>query len=126
MLNDICSTIYEKYKNYDTITLENIELELVNFDTYKFDKKTIVKSIYNFLSDYEHLMISDGEDYIFMPINYLLFEYGYDGIYNKNGDIASKGSVKYFFDGIYPARGYIATYKKREPMKGKLIFRFQN
>ena len=126
MLNDICATIYEKYKSNIDLTI--IESELEFFDNYKFDKNIIIKSIYNFLSDYNILMKTKDvdEDYIFMPINYILHELNYDGIYNKNGDRASLGSVKYFFDGSNPARGYLATYKKRCPLKGKLIFKHPN
>ena len=78
-----------------------------------------------FLSDYNLLMTTtkkSDEYYVLMPINYLMFLMGYDGIYNTNEDSASKGSIKYLFNREVGARGYQPKFKTREPLHGKLIF----
>ena len=48
MLNDICSTIYEKYKNYDTIILKNIESEFRS----KIDVKELIDNQDLYENDY--------------------------------------------------------------------------
>ena len=64
-----------------------------------------------------------------MPINYLARVKNYDGVINKIDDSGRTGSVKYFFNeidmhnyGIFGARGYRPEFKRREPLRGHLIF----
>lgn len=54
----------------------------------------------------------EQSNYVVMPINYLLYLKNYDGVYNVVGNIASSGSVKYYFknQSISPiARSYDKT-----------------
>ena len=89
----------------------------------------IVKIVTLFLRDYNILLQTskESENYIMMPINYLLYSKGYDGIFNKNDDSGRTGSIKYFYGeykkfNINGARGYKPEFKKREPLHGELIF----
>jgi hypothetical protein len=84
----------------------------------------IFYTISNFINDYNILMstVPENENYVLMPINYLLYYHNFDGVYNINGDTGSSGSIKYFFQGEYKARGYRPGFKIKEPLSGKLIF----
>ncbi len=134
-LNHICYHIIYNNIQIDEINIEKINdilkplyypnMLITNF--FSPSLHDIIKSTILFILDYRKLMLtkSSDEHYVLMPINYLLYLYGYDGIYNLGGDVASRGSVKYFFDKEYLCRGYPVFYKTRIPMKGKLIF-FEN
>ena len=107
---------------------ENHESEQVFLtSSIRVEIATLLNTIKAFLFDY---IILTENDYIMMPINYLLIYLGYDGIYNLNGDIGSLGSVKYLFkfleNGdiiISPdyARGYTTNEKTSPPKQGNLI-----
>jgi hypothetical protein len=76
----------------------------------KFNIDDVIDCINNFLFDYNKLIeLGNQENYIPMPINYLLTKY-YDGIYNIARDNASNGSVCYQY--INP-RSFVATKKKK-------------
>jgi hypothetical protein len=47
-----------------------------------------------------------------LPINNLLHNYDFDGIYNIGANQANSGSVKYFFNEKHPARGFSSDFKK--------------
>lgn len=133
-LNSIITDIYKASKTMpltdDLILKHVIDFEYYSFEkesvteTFKPSKEILIRSIKNFLLDYEKLMKTDKEEenYIFMPINYIMNDCGFDGIYNISGDYASRGSVCYKFDKSYPVRGYPVTFKHRPPMKGRLIY----
>jgi hypothetical protein len=133
LMNNIVYNIYDKYilknrvYNIDEIVKKEFEyIELQITKSFKVDIEKIIKSINEFLEDYKLLMKTqpDEEHYLFMPINYLLHNYDFDGIYNIGGNTASRGSVKYFFNEKYPARGFPADFKlKPESLKGNLIFK---
>lgn len=135
-LNSLCVELYNTNKNADEDIITNF------FEKYGFEKNSnngwvgipnlsignndIIWVTNTFLSDYKHLMTLDKktESYVLMPINYLLYRYGFDGILNKCDDSGRSGSVKYFFNNEYGARGYQPKFKKREPLNGNLIFCF--
>jgi hypothetical protein len=136
LLNRICYKIIvnniseENYKNiigedfmFEFLeTTENNNLKIT--DTFSISISDLVDAITQFIIDYKILLQTNesNENYVYMPINYLLYNFNYDGIYNKGGDTNALGSVKYFFNYSYSSRGYPSNYKKREPLKGKLIF----
>jgi len=133
-LNSIITDIYKAMStvplsehlilsHLNTFKYYSFEEESVT-DTFKPSKEILISSIKNFLLDYEKLMKTDKdeENYVFMPINYILASCGFDGVYNISGDYASRGSVCYKFDGTYKARGYLPMFKHRIPMKGRLIY----
>jgi len=97
---------------YDGIPNNTVTIDDIIFITQKF------------INDYKLLMTTEktDENYILMPINYLLYYKKYDGVFNNIGDDASSGSVKYFFMSEHRARGYRPTYKKRLSLKCSLIF----
>lgn len=76
------------------------------------------------VKDYNYLMELEKakEHYVLMPINYLLYLFGFDGIINKCDDSGRTGSVKYFFDNQYGSRGYRPNFKRSKPLGGRLIF----
>jgi hypothetical protein len=84
----------------------------------------IVQVVNTFANDYNYLQSlgKENESYVMMPINYLAYRYGFDGVLNKCDDSGRSGSVKYFFSNEYSARGYRPEFKKRIPLTGKLIF----
>jgi hypothetical protein len=97
-------------KDYKLTTFLNINISDISY------------MITFFLLDYMYLStMTENENYILMPINYILFNLGYDGIYNLNDDTGRTGSVKYFFDGTI-ARGYRPDMKNRRALDGQLIF----
>ena len=140
--NLLTRTCYEIYtNNNDTNNIDEEYIKQVLAEDYIYDilvkrdfkitddysptLETIVKAIKDFISDYTALndiIEFKEENYVYMPINYLLHDDGYYGIYNEGGDSGNRGSVKYYFDGSYPSRGFPVDFKKREPMKGKLFF----
>jgi hypothetical protein len=69
---------------------------------------------------------AEEENYIFMPINYLAYLKGYDGVLNKNDDSGRTGPIKYCFGREYEhcqyARGFRPEFKRREPLRGRVIF----
>jgi hypothetical protein len=116
-INTIFSNIDPPYYPYDDKNNYNLTGSiLVNINE-------ILHSVKNFLIDYITLMTTDTEHqfYVIMPINYLLKNKGYDGVYNKNGDTANSGSVKYFFQNEYPARGFLPNQKHVPPLTGRII-----
>ncbi len=133
-LNLLCNDLYTNKKEANIQNIFNI---FQTYNIYPIDdnnEKYKLTSYLNinisdisymitfFLLDYEYLIsIGEFENYILMPINYILFNLGYDGIYNLNDDTGTTGSVKYFFDGTI-ARGYRANMKKRSSLDGHLIF----
>lgn len=133
-LNHICYHIIYNNIQIDEINIEKINNILKSYqlyypnmlitDSFSPSLHDIIKSTILFTMDYKKLMLtkSSDEHYVLMPINYLLYLHGYDGIYNLGGDVASRGSVKYFYDNQYLCRGYPVSYKTRIPMKGELIF----
>lgn len=131
-INNIVNTIYTEYismnKPYDINEIIIKEFEFIPLQitrTFKIDIEKIIKSIKEFLVDYKLLMETqiDEEYYVFMPINYLLYNYNFDGIYNIGGNQSNRGSVKYFFNQKHPARGFSSDFKaKAGPLKGNLIF----
>ena len=133
-LNSIITDIYKAItdtKLTDDLILSHLDgFKYYSFEeesvteTFKPSKEILVKSIKNFLLDYEKLMKTDKdeENYIFMPINYIMDACGFDGVYNISGDYASRGSVCYKFDRKHQVRGYPVTFKHREPLKGNLIY----
>ncbi len=153
-LNTLVTKIYDKYgDNFDEYSLTDLETykkdeipinHLIDIDTelssyyyYSFDEKItdtftpnkqiLINAINAFLYDYCCLQHSiNNEDYVYMPINYVLFMHKYDGIYNEGRNIASRGSVKYIFNQTYGARGYPSNYKKLYPLQGRLIFCLKN
>ncbi len=80
----------------------------------------LIQVIIPFIKDYITIT-QKNSGFILLPINYVLETLHYDGVYNIGGDIASKGSVKYFFDGCYSARSYLI--KDIVKPSEKLIFR---
>lgn len=100
---------------------ENYYDGIPNFSITIEDIIWVVKS---FLHDYNYLQSlgEKNESYVLMPINYLLYYYGFDGVFNKCDDSGRTGSVKYFFSNEYNSRGFRPEFKKREPLNGKLIF----
>lgn len=132
-MNDSVYNIYTKYilvkrdYNIDEIVTKDFEyIELQITKLFKVDIKIIIESIKEFLVDYKLLMATqpNEEHYVFLPINYLLHNYDFDGIYNIGENKANRGSVKYFFNEKYPARGFPADFKsKPESLKGNLIFK---
>jgi hypothetical protein len=139
-LNSVIANLYNSLQTQTplhakTYTKETISLALDSCKYYSFEdekitenftptKESLIRCITNFLSDYDKLMETDKdeENYVFMPINYVLDYYGFDGIYNISDDGASRGSVCYKFDEKYKVRGYPATFKQRIPLKGKLFY----
>jgi hypothetical protein len=132
-LNSCCYEIYTKKINKSDIIsfvvqelpkngliLDNDKLYLRGLFDISLDE--IVKTITDFLFDYNKLMSESPEleNYIVMPINYLLHE-RYDGICNYINDSGGSGSVFYEFPYLY-ARSFVAT-KKSKILKGKLIFK---
>lgn len=108
--NDRFYPIDNNNKYYKLTSYFNLEIQDISF------------IITFFLLDYKYLMtMTNNENYILMPINYILFNLGYDGIYNLNDDTGRTGSVKYFFDGTI-ARGYLPNMKERRSLDGHLIF----
>ena len=101
--------------NYDGIPNLSINIE------------DIIWVVMSFLHDYNYLQSlgENNESYVLMPINYLLYLYGFDGVFNKCDDSGRTGSVKYFFSNEYNSRGFRPEFKKREPLNGKLIFLHQ-
>ena len=136
ILNRTCTKIIKE--NVDGLSIEYIKsilekdnfylvLNISNFkitDIFTPTLDNLINAIKNFIIDYKMLLSlpKEEENYVYMPINYLLHLYGYDGIYNIGGDSGSLGSIKFFFDCSYPSRGYRQDYKKRDPLKGHLIF----
>ena len=82
----------------------------------------IIQTVNLFLIDYNIIMHTEEERFVLMPINYFLKNKGYDGIYNENRDDASSGSVKYFFNDKYSARGYTPDEKTIINPIAKLVF----
>jgi hypothetical protein len=135
-LNATCNILYSD--NILTPTPKQVQELFKNNDLYPSEDggykgipnisiplDALVNVITTFLSDYDLLMTktsNEEEHYVLMPINYLMFLQDYDGIYNINDDTGRTGSVKYFFNGEYNARGYRPDFKRREPLRGKLIF----
>lgn len=134
-LNMLCENLYE---NNLEASIQNILciFRTNNFypsdDNNKYFKITSTKNVKItdisymltfFLLDYKYLMSmnNNNENYILMPINYILFYLGYDGIYNINDDSGRTGSVKYFFDGTI-ARCYRPNMKHSPPLTGNLQF----
>jgi hypothetical protein len=82
----------------------------------------IIQTVNLFLIDYNIIMHTVEERFVLMPINYFLQNKGYDGIYNKNRDDAGSGSVKYFFNDNYNARGYTPDEKIIVNPIARLVF----
>lgn len=109
-------TLSHLYPNEDG-TYEGIPNTIITLED-------IVNIITIFIHDYNVLMHHkiEEENYVLMPINYLAYLYGFDGVFNKVNDIASVGSIKYIFDGSVGARGFLPKYKRPALLIGKLIF----
>jgi hypothetical protein len=82
----------------------------------------IIETVNLFLIDYNILMHTEEERFVLMPINYFLHHKGYDGIYNLNRDDAGSGSVKYFYNNEYSARGYTPNEKTIINPIARLVF----
>lgn len=134
-LNYICYYVVSHDIKSIDLTIDIIKNILKSYPIYFLNKVTetfspklsdILSVTKSFTSDYYNLMKTNPNDecYVYMPINYLLYLYGYDGIYNLGGDVASKGSVKYIFNNSCLCRGYPVNFKTRHPMLGKLIFKY--
>ena len=135
-LNLLCVKLYNTNKdaNEDSITEffekhgfeKNSNNGWAGIPNLSIGNNDIIWVTNTFLSDYKHLMTlsKKTESYVLMPINYLLYRYGFDGILNKCDDSGRTGSVKYFFNNEYGARGYRPQFKNREPLNGNLIFCF--
>ena len=140
-LNKTCYELYKRLLTRDIVNIESIDIctfnsVLCNHNRpYSSDNSNqynltgtvtvhddiLLESVKNFLKDYTILMSRENDNnYVLMPINYLLMSLGYDGIYNLNGDSASLGSVKYFTTD-YSARGYKPDEKLKPPLQGELI-----
>lgn len=138
-LNILCFEIFNKKKDI----IESNIIEILTQNNFFPNEKNywdgipnvpitigdIVWVVKSFLQDYSHLEMlnDDDENYVLMPINYLLYSYGFDGILNKCDDTGRTGSVKYFFPiqdqkNQIKARGYRPNFKRREPLRGNLIF----
>jgi len=131
-MNETINKIYTEYilanRDYNIKDIVQKDFEYIPLQItkiFKVDYEKIIQSIEEFLVDYKLLMTTKTEEehYVFLPTNYLLFNYDFDGIYNIGGNQANRGSVKYFFDGKYPARGFSSDYKAKGPLKGNLIFK---
>lgn len=133
-LNIVCTELDKKKKQ---ITKENItEIFKKNYFFPNEDNfyegipnllislDVIVWVVKSFLHDYNYLQSLDteNESYVMMPINYLAYYYGFDGILNHCDDSGRTGSIKYFYANKYNSRGYRPEFKKRSPLGGKLIF----
>jgi len=131
-LNEICFKLYE---------LIITEKEQFNFDDYSptiislfehlvvgikglsiLTSERIIYSIKTFLTDYIMLMNTNPleEDYIVMPINYLLYGL-YDGICNSIDDSGKTGSVSYIYTN---PRSYKRSFagEKIKSLRGNRIF----
>jgi len=133
-LNFLCNYFYKNKLEPSENLVKNLLQKNGVYDENNMYKLTltvlvtineILQVIFLFLNDY-NILIShtnkDEEYYLLSPINYLMFIKGYDGVYNVNDDTGRTGSVKYIFDGSYGARGYRPEFKRRETLKGSLIF----
>lgn len=133
-LNILC---FELYNNKKSINKDNI-IEIFNKNHFFQDSNNYYSGIHDllisiddiiwvvksFISDYNYLMPLNELDefYVFMPINYLMYYYKFDGILNYCDDSGRTGSVKYFFNNEYGARGYRPNFKRRDTLSGNLIF----
>jgi hypothetical protein len=133
-LNMLCTKLYN---DKIPITQENVTSILKSNHFYPNETGTydgipqilitiddIVNVARIFLIDYNKLMTTEKEEenYVFMPINYLVYLKKFDGVLNKINDIASIGSIKYIFDSKYGARGYLTVFKRKELLRGRLFF----
>ena len=106
-----------------TVTADPLYERIMDFITYFQLILNYSISYYTYIKNIDFDKI-DEEHYILMPINYLLYNYDFDGIYNIGANQANRGSVKYFFNGKHPSRGFSSDYKvKPGPLKGNLIFK---
>lgn len=136
-LNILCNELYTKKCSINPENIEEIFTKNYFFPNENnfydgipnlpINMDDIIWVVSSFLNDYNYLqsLNEENESYVLMPINYLLYHYGFDGVYNKCDDTGRTGSVKYFFFNEYSSRGYRSASKRREPMKGKLIFLHQ-
>ena len=133
-LNMLC---YELYNNKKSINEQNI-IEIFNKNNFFQNTHNCYEGIPNvsitindiiwvvrsFLHDYNYLMTlnEQTEYYMLMPINYLMYRYEFDGIFNKCDDSGKTSSVKYFFSNDFSNRGFRSKFKRRKPLGGNLIF----
>jgi len=132
-LNTICYELQHKEVTEESvigIIKKNPLLTIMESGVVSFLKLTctvdvsipeIVAVVQYFLMDYRRL---EEHNYVYMPINYLLFLKGYNGVYNIPGDNGSQGSIKYFFDmRSIPMTHIVRSYRdKRHNLEGVLIF----
>ena len=94
------------------ISFDESNNKIMLFESFGFGK--LLEKIKHFVSDYKLLMANPKDNFIIMPINYLLAGL-HDGIYNLANDTANAGSVIY----QYPKPRSFITNKKTIIFKGK-------
>ena len=118
LLSQNRDAVFDMFIPQITAVIEPIEVTAV---MQQLTIEIIIIGIMRFINDYSALMSysSEGENYIVMPINYLL-EGLYDGIYNPQSDNPANGSVAYIYTN---PRSYKRAFGRPDgaTLKGRLI-----